>query len=89
MLNKCPSPQTKDDMRNLGLSTFFNKGLEQVLVEWLLPYISRFLTRDQLGGRKRCSANHYLARLVDFIYTELDKGTDSDRRAIATMAVDL
>ena len=28
MLKKCPNPQTKDDMRNLGLSPFFNKGLE-------------------------------------------------------------
>ena len=76
-------------MRNLGLSPYFNKGLEQVLVSWLLPYVSRFLTRDQFGGRKKCAANHYLARLVDFIYTELDGGTNSDRRAVATMAIDL
>ena len=30
-----------------------------------------------------------MSRLVDFIYTELDKGTEHDRRAIATMAIDL
>ena len=89
MIPKCPNPTTKDDMRNLGLSPFFNKGLEQVLVNWLLPYVNRFLSRDQLGGRKKCSTNHYLARLVDYIYTELDAGTPSDRRAVATMAVDL
>ena len=89
MLRKCPSPQSKDDMRNLGLSSFFNKGLEQILVDWLIPYVRQFLSRDQFGGRKKCSTNHYLARLIDFIYTEMDKGTDSDRRAIATMAVDL
>ena len=89
MLKKCPCPSTKDDMRNLGLSPYFNKGLEKVLVDWLLPYVRRFLTRDQLGRRKRCATNHYLARLINFLYTELDKGSAHDRRAIATMAIDL
>ena len=27
VIKKCPNPQTKDNMRNLGLSPFFNKGL--------------------------------------------------------------
>ena len=62
MLKKCPNPQTKDDMRNLGLSPYFNKGLEQVLVSWLLQNVSRFLSRDQFGGKKSCSGNHYLRR---------------------------
>ena len=89
MINKCPNPTTKDDMRNLGLSPFLSKGLEQVLVEWLLPYVTPFLSHDQLGGRKKCSANHYLARLVQYIYEELDKGSDRDRCGVAAMAVDL
>ena len=89
MLPKCPNPTTMDDMRNLGLSPFFNKGLEQILVSWLLPYVGKFLTRDQFGGRKGSAVNHYLARLVDFLYTELDRGSAKDRRAVATMAIDL
>ena len=59
------------------------------MVDWRWPYVSRFVTRDQLGGRKKCATNHYLARLVNFIYTELDKGSEKDRRSIATMAIDL
>ena len=89
MLKKVPVPYTKDDMRNLGLSPFFNKGLEKVLVDWLWPYVSRYITRDQLGGKKRCSTNHYLARLVNYLYTELDHGSEQDRRSIAAMAIDL
>ena len=89
VIPKCPHPCTKDDMRNLGLSPFLNKGLEQILVEWLLPYVSRFISRDQYGGKKKCSTNHYLARLVEYIYDELDKGSDQDRRAVAAMAIDL
>ena len=42
-----------------------------------------------MGGRVGCSTNHYLARLVDFIYAEIDFGTKNDRRAVSTMAVDL
>ena len=51
--------------------------------------MSRFLTWDQYGGRKGCSTNHYLAKLIDFIYTEVDGGSSSDRRSVATMAIDL
>ena len=89
MIKKCPNPESKDDMRNLGLSPYFNKGLEQVLVSWLLPFVTRYISRDQLGGRKACSTNHYLARLVDFIYRELDQETYGNRKAVAAMCVDL
>ena len=27
MIPKCPRPQTKDDMRNLGRSPYFSKGM--------------------------------------------------------------
>ena len=89
IIPKIPNPQSKDDMRNLGLSPFFNKGLEQVLVDWLLPYVSPYLSCDQLGGRRSRSTSHYLARLVDYVYSELDQGKPGDRRAVATMSVDL
>ena len=58
MLKKCPVPQSKDDIRNLGLSTFFNKGLEKVLVDLLWPYVRRFVSWDLLGGKKKCATNH-------------------------------
>ena len=31
MIKKCPNPESKDDMRNLGLSPYFNKSVRQVL----------------------------------------------------------
>ena len=51
--------------------------------------MSKYLSRDQLGGRKNCGTNHYLARLFDYVYSELDAGKQGDRRAVATMCVDL
>ena len=89
MIKKVPVPASKDDMRNLGLTPFFNKGLEKVLLDWLSPYVIPYLSRDQLGGRRHCSTNHYLARLINHIYTELDSGKSDDRRAVATICVDL
>ena len=79
MIKKIPRPQGMDDMRNLGLSTFINKGLESIIVDWLWPYVSRFISRDQHGGKKENSTNHYLARLIQYIYTELDSGSSRDR----------
>ena len=89
MLKKVPCPQTKDDMRNFGLSPYFNKGLEKVLVDLLLPYVCRFLSRDQLGVRKGCSINHHLARLIDFLYAEIYSESQKNRKAVAAITVDL
>ena len=89
VIPKVTNPETKDDMRNLGLSPFFNKGLEWILVQWLLPYVEKYLMRDQLGGQPGCATVHYLARFVDFIYAELEKGTQKDRRGVLAMSVDL
>ena len=89
MIPKVARPQTKDDMRNLGRSPFFSKGLEWILVEWLWPYLGKFVSRDQLGGKKGCSTNHYLARLIDYIYNELDIGPSEDRKSVAAMVIDL
>ena len=73
----------------MGLSPFINKGLEWILVDWLWPYVSRYVSRDQHGGKRGNSTNHYLARLIEYIYAELDSGGSKDRRAVLAMAVDL
>ena len=85
VIPKIPAPLSEDDLRNLGLSNYFSKCLEWVLVSWLWPTIEKFLSPDQLGGQKGCGTNHYLARLIDSIYT----GLDSDGTAVAAMCVDL
>ena len=67
VIPKVPVPKTKNDLRNLGLSPFFSKCLEWVLVCWLWPVLSQFLTGDQYGGKAGCSTNHYLARFINYI----------------------
>ena len=42
-----------------------------------------------MGGLKGYGTNYYLARLIDFIYRELDNGSNKDRKAVAAMAIDL
>ena len=46
MINKIPVPKNKDDLRNLGLSPFFSKCLEWVLVQWLWPVVAKFVSFD-------------------------------------------
>ena len=88
IIPKVLSPQTKDDLRNLGLSVFFSKCLESVLVDWLWPVVSQFISRDQYGGQAGCGTYHYFVRLVNYIYTELDRD-QARSTAVAAMAVDL
>ena len=88
VIPKVPVPKSKDDLRNLGLSPFFSKCLEWVLVGWLWPTISKFISNDQLGGMSGCGTNHYLARLINYIYTGLDS-KQSGTSAVAAMCIDL
>ena len=76
-----------DDMRNLGLSEFLNKNLEWFLFNWIWPVASQFVTPDQLGGQKGSSTSHYLARLIQYIYEELDGSVQRDRKAVLAMTV--
>ena len=57
-INKVPNPKSEDDLRNLGLTPFFSKRLEWILIQWIWPYISPHIDLDQLGGLPGCSVNH-------------------------------
>ena len=82
-----PSPQSEDDLRNLGLTPFFSKRLEWLLIQWIWPYISPHLDVDQLGGLPGCSVNHYLVQMLDFIHKKLDSGSNN-RTAVLGCLVD-
>ena len=71
-ISKVPIPQSEDDLRNLGLTAFFSKRLEYLLIQWIWPYIYPHIDLDQLGGIPGCSVNHYLIQMLDFIQRNLD-----------------
>ena len=49
-LKKCPSPQTEDDLRGIGLTGWISKQLERFLLNWIWPYIKPHIDPDQMGG---------------------------------------
>ena len=56
---------------------------------WMWPTLSKYMSVDQLGGQTGSGTNHYIARLIQFINTELDGGGKSDSSAVIAMAIDL
>ena len=82
-ISKVPIPQSEDDLRNLGLTAFFSKRLEYLLIQWIWPYISPHIDMDQLGGIPGCSVNHYLIQMLDFIQKNLD---DNQKNPTAVLA---
>ena len=86
-INKVPSPQSEDDLRNLGLTPYFSKRLEWLLIQWIWPFISPHIDVDQLGGLPGCSVNHYLIQMIDFIHRKLDTG-GKDQAAVIACLVD-
>ena len=84
-ISKVPSPQSEDDLRNLGLTPFFSKRLEWLLIQWIWPYISPHLDVDQLGGLPGCSVNHYLIQMLDFIHKKLDSCSNNQTAVLGCL----
>ena len=67
IMDKVPVPLSMDDLRGLGLTPFFSKGLEAILIAWIWPVVEPYITEAQLGGFKGCGVMHYLAQLIEGI----------------------
>ena len=63
-LKKCPVPQSEDDLRGIGLTSFINKQLERFLLNWIWPYIRPHIDPDQMGGMPGCSVEHYIIKMI-------------------------
>ena len=74
---------TEDDLRIISLTPFFSKTFEQIVLDWLLVYVSDQLDPFQYGGRKGSSINHYLIDLISFIL--LNQDLPETRAVLATM----
>lgn len=73
VIAKKVSPEDKGDLRNLSLSLFLSKVIENIVCDLLLECWGHKLDSGQFGGRKGYSVTLYLIKLVDFILTNLDK----------------
>ena len=82
-LKKISNPLSEDDLRIISLTPFFSKTFEQLVLDWLLEYVSGQLDNFQYGGRKGTSINHYLIDLITFILYNQD--LPETRAVLATM----
>ena len=82
-LKKISNPLSEDDLRIISLTPFFSKTFEQLVLDWLLKYVSGQLDNFQYGGRKGTSINHYLIDLITFILYNQD--LPETRAVLATM----
>jgi hypothetical protein len=72
VIPKVSPPQDLDQLRNLGLTQFFSKVLESVIVDLLKPYLKDDIA--QFGGKKLTGTSHYLIELTEFIMEGLETG---------------
>jgi len=59
-LQKVPVPLSEDELRIIFLTPYLSKIFEQIVLDWLLDYISDKMDWNQYVGRKGTSVNHYL-----------------------------
>ena len=68
-------PESEDDLRNISLTADLSKNYEQLLAQWLMPYIQKRIDPGQFGGLNGHSTNHYLISLFNFILKNTDTST--------------
>ena len=68
-------PQNEDDLRTVSKTAWFSKCLENLLGDYILPVIDKYIDPGQCGGLKKSSVSHYLIKLLDFAHRTLDKNT--------------
>ena len=71
-LKKIPNPQSEDDVRGLGLTSWVSKQLERVVLNWIWPYVRPHINHDQMGGLPGCSVEHYIIKMIQFILSSMD-----------------
>ena len=76
----------EDDVRSISKTSFLSKTLENILGDWLLPMVDKYLDPGQCGGLKNTSVNHYLVKLLNFIHTAVDQPVPT---AVVMAALDL
>ena len=59
----------------MSKTAWLSKCLENIIGDFLLPIIDKFLDPRQCGGLKKTSINHYLIKLLDFAHITLDSNT--------------
>ena len=84
-IKKTPSPDSEDDIRTLGLTAFFSKRLEAILILWIWPYIRPHLSKDQMGGIPGSSVVHYLTRLIHWILQKTDNNSKDPTAVLASL----
>ena len=73
VIAKKTDPEDKGDLRNLSLSLFIAKLIENIIYDLLLEQFGNKIDSSQFGGRKGYSVTLYLIKMVDFILKNLDK----------------
>ena len=84
-LKKVPSPENKDDIRGIGLTSWVSKQLERFVLNWIWPFIKPHIDPDQMGGVSGCSIEHYIVKMLHFILTSMDGNRDA---AVLAVPVD-
>ena len=75
VLSKCKFnlPKNEDDLRTISKSQWLSKLMENVLGDFILPIVDKYIDPGQCGGLKNSSISHYLIKLLDFVHRTLDK----------------
>ena len=84
-LKKIPSPESEDDLRGIGLTSWVSKQIERYVLNWIWPFVQPYIDPDQMGGVPGWSIEHYIVKMLHFILTSMDVNRDA---AVIALPVD-
>jgi hypothetical protein len=70
-----PCHVNEGNLRTIWKTPFSSKCLKNILGDYILPIIDKYIDPGQCGGLKKSSTSHYLIKLLDFAHKTLDETT--------------
>ena len=70
---KANSSSNLDEICIISKTAYLSKLYESFIVDWLLPFIGKFIDPGQFGDFKGLSTTHYLIQFFDSVLGSLDK----------------
>ena len=73
--SKTMPSKDEDNLRTLYnyKTAWLSKCMEDILADFILPIVDKYIDPGQCGGLKKSSNNHYSIKLIDFPHRTMDK----------------
>ena len=75
VISKCKTkqPHDEEDLRTISKTQWLSKVPENILGDYIMQFVDKYIDPGQCGGLKNSSISHYLVKLIDLVHQALNQ----------------